>query len=287
MSAATSSVTASAASLGPFDLAGGAFLALYAGLLVLTIIAGFVIPRRLRPAGRPQTVTDMDQLAWLAGGRTRFGDALVARLLAARALIMYGKDMFAVTAPEVAVTPAERSVVALPSPMHWSRIEETLRAYAQPLERKLADAGLIMSRIERANLRFWAVLPYLMLIAFGITKWMIGTARDKPVGFLTALLVVTTIFALIRFFTVDRRTQAGIDAVEQTRTRSQRLKAAPTMEETGLAVALFGTAVLVGSGWGDFHRLRGDSGSSSGGDSGGDGGGGGGCGGGGCGGCGG
>ncbi len=65
----------------------------------------------------------------------------------------------------------------------------------------------------------------------------------------------------------------------ETKQRSERLNRAPTGEETGLAVALFGTAVLAGSGLDGFHRLRAqssDSGSSGSSDSGGSGGGGGG-----------
>jgi hypothetical protein len=93
---------------------------------------------------------------------------------------------------------------------------------------------------------------------------------------------------VIRYFTVDRRTEAAMSAVEAAKTRAARLKAAPTTPEMGLAVALFGTTVLAGSAYQDFHRLRSSSGDGDGGSSG-DGSGGcgsGGCGGGGCGGCG-
>ena len=64
-----------------------------------------------------------------------------------------------------------------------------------------------------------------------------------------------------------------------SRDQSDRLRKAPTTSEIGLAVALFGTAVLVGSGFADFHTLRhassdgGGGGSDGGGDGGGCGGG--------------
>jgi uncharacterized protein (TIGR04222 family) len=278
-------------SLGPFDLTGGPFLGLYAVLLAATVIAGFVIPRRLRPQGRAGRVTDVDQLAYLSGGARRFVDALTARLLAARTLTLLSGDRFRIGARELAATPAESAVLALPSPSRWREIETVLKDYAEPLQRRMTEAGLLMSERERFNIRFWASLPYLMLLAFGVTKWIIGDMRDRPVGFLSALLVVTAIFAIIRWVTVDRRTRAGLDARERAAGRSERLRTAPTTEEIGLAVALFGTAVLVGSGWGDFHSLRraggGDGGSSGGcGSDGGGGGGGCGGGGGGCGGCG-
>ena len=275
-------------SLGPFDLTGGPFLALYIFLLAATLIAGFVIPRKIRPAGRRQRVTDVDQVAYLAGGRARFGEALVARLLAARSLFMLGKNRFGVTAGAAAASPAERSVLALIPPIRWGEIAYVIKAYSEPIERKLIAAGLLMTDKERSDVRFRAILPYLMLLTFGATKLIIGDARGKPVGFLTALLVVTAVLAVLRWFSLDRRTQAGHAAVAEAAQRAARLRKAPTNDEVGLAVALFGTAVLVGSGWDAFHRLRtaGDGGSGGGDGGGGCGGGGGGGGGGGCGGCG-
>ena len=274
-------------SLGPFDLTGEPFLALYVLLLVVAVAAAFVIPRRLRPEGRNQRVTDIDQLAYLAGGGTRLQDAVVARLLSARALVMMGKDRFRVRSPEQATMPAERSLLTLQSPIRWCEIELALQSYIEPLEQRMIAAGLLMSDEERGNVRFWSTLPFAMLIAFGATKCIIGDMRDRPIGYLTALLALTAILAIVRWFRIDRRTQAGHDAVAHARLKGERLRIAPTNPEIGLAVALFGTTVLAGSGLADFHRLRsagGGGGDGGGGCGGGDGGGGGG--GGGCGGCG-
>ena len=275
-------------SLGPFDLTGGPFLTLYSTLFAVALVAGFVIPRRLRPEGRRHRVRDVDQLAYLAGGSARFGDAVVARLLAARSLVMTGRNRFSIAAGATAESAAERSVLALHSPVRWREIQLALKSYSDPLEQRMIGVGLLMSDAERANVRFWAALPYAMLIAFGATKLIIGDVRDRPTGYLTALIALAALCAVVRWFSIDRRTKAGVEAVTEARERSQRLRTAPTSPEVGMAVALFGTIVLAGSGWEEFHRLRSagsDGGGSS--DSGGDGGGGGGgsCGGG-CGGCG-
>jgi hypothetical protein len=115
---------------------------------------------------------------------------------------------------------------------------------------------------------------------------VIGDMRERPIGFLSALLVLTALLAIVRWFSVDRRTKAGLTAVAATKEQSDRIRRAPTDTDVGLAVALFGTTVLAGSAWWDFHRMRaatsgdGGGGSSDGGSDGG------GCGGGGCGGCG-
>ena len=281
-------------SLGPFDLAGGPFLNLYLLLFAAAIVAGIVIPRLMRPAGRRQRVTDVNQLAFLSGGRPRFSEAVVARLLAARALVMTGRDRFEAASDAAATTPAEAGVLALRAPIRWRDIGRALHSHAEPLERRLVAAGLLIDKAERATLRFWATLPYALLIAFGATKLMVGEARDRPTGYLTVLLILTTVVAFVRWITVDRRTEAGRDALAGAMHDAGRLRIAPTSPEVGLAVALFGTTVLAASDLADFHRLRsagdgasaGSSDSSSGGgsDSGGGGGGCGGCGGGGCGG---
>ena len=272
-------------SLGPFDLTGGPFLILYFILLACAFLAGLIIPWRMRPDGRRQAVDDVDQLAFLAGGATRFSDSVVARMLAARSLALTGTRRFRAVARGAPASPAEASILAIPAPIRWKEIVAALQDQIEPIRRRLISAGLMMTAEERSNIRFWSILPYLMLIAFGATKWAIGDMRDRPVGYLTGLLVLTAAFAIIRWLTVDPRTRAGLEELADAKEREARLRLAPTAPEVSLAVALFGTTVLAGSGWEDFHKLRstgGDGGAAGGCSS--DGGGGSGCGGGGCGG---
>lgn len=272
-------------SLGPFDLTGGPFLQLYGALLIVALVAGIVIPRWLRPEGRAPRKPDTDHLAFLAGGAPRLAETVTARLLATKQLVMDGKKFLAGSLG--GATPAERSVLALPQPSNWAAILGSVARHADPIRDRLIRDGLWMDGGTGLQLRFWQTSPYFLLLAFGFTKLQIGEARGKPVGYLTALLVITAVLALIRFAILDRRTRAGQEMLTKERLRGDRLRRGPTTGETGLAVALFGTTVLVGSEWGDFHRMRTSSDGGSGGDGGSSGGGdGGGCGGGGCGGCG-
>lgn len=275
--------------MSPFDLTGGPFLQLYGGLLIVTILAGFLIPRWIRPEGRTPRRIDTDDLAYLAGGGTRFAETVATRLLSTNQLAMDGKNKF--TPSHLGNgTPVERSVLALPDGASWGRVEGAVGKHAGKVRERLIAGDLLMGAGEALQMRFFQTLPYLLLIGFGYTKLLIGEARGKPVGFLTMFLIVTAIFAFIRFAALDRRTRAAHEVLAEARERSERIRRAPAGGETDLAVALFGTTVLVGSDWGAFHQMRaassgGDSGTSSSG--GGDGGGGGsGCGGGGCGGCG-
>jgi uncharacterized protein (TIGR04222 family) len=266
-------------SLGPFDLTGGPFLALYSTLFACTLLAAFVIPRLMRPEGRARTVGEEDQLAYLAGGASRLAEALVARMLSTGALVMTGRDAFAVGSREAVATSAERDILGLHSPFRWKAAERAFGPHVEQIERRMVAGGLLMTDAEARRIRLRVVLPFVMLLVFGVTKLIVGILRDRPVGFLIALLIATVVCAII-FANVDRRTRAGHDALAAAKQKAGRLVIAPTSPEVGLAVALFGTTVLAGSGWDAFHRLRtaSDSGGGTGGD-GGCGGGGGGCGG--------
>lgn len=268
--------------LNPFDWHAAEFLMLYGALLVGAIVAGFVIGWYLRPEGHDAPVTSDDELALLAGGRDRLGETVLARMMAAGHARIQSTSIY-LTPMLSGASGLDREILALPSPASWSNALGVIGDGAERIERDLVARGLMLERGERRELGLFAALPLLILIGFGVIRRQLGVAREHPVGILTGLLVVTAIVAVIRVFAVDRRTKAGFAVVREARARSTRLRQAPTHAEAGTAVALFGTAVLVGSPMSDLHRLRQSDGGSEGGD-GGSGCGGGGCGGGGCGG---
>lgn len=270
--------------LGPFDLPGAPFLALYFVLLVVALAASLFIARWLRPEGRYGVVNDIDQLAYLAGGPVHFVDALVARLYARGALSVDRKHGLTMRQPPgEGASAAEITLLRLDSPVRYATVDKQMRDYADMAGNKLVQAGLLLDGSTALQMRIWQSLPFLVVMAFGSIKWEIGILRDRPVGYLTIFLVVTAAAAVLRFALLNRRTTSGQAALDDARMRQQRLRRAAPRDEAGLAVALFGTAALAGSALSDLHQLRRAS------DSGGDGSssdGGSGCGGGGCGGCG-
>jgi uncharacterized protein (TIGR04222 family) len=243
-------------SLGPFELTGQAFLGLYTALLVAAVVASLVIPVLLRPQRRRQCITDVDLLAYLTGGESRFTDALVARLLAARSLRLFARKRFIVDSTVNTDSPAEQSLLSLVQPIEWREIELALESHRYSIKKTLISAGLLMTDGERSHVRFCSVLPYFALMIFGATKLLIGTMADRPVDHLATLLVATGLLASARWSRVDRRTAAGRAVVTRQKDDFNRLRRAPTDREVGLAVALFGTAVLAASALSDFHRMR-------------------------------
>jgi len=242
--------------LGLFDLSGPAFLTLYILLLILAAIAGVAIPRWLRREGRNAFVTDPGELALLAGGRSRFAEAVTTKMLTSEKIVFDDADKFAFAAIDCGSNDAERSVLALGEPSCWPAIQHVLTYEAPPIEDRLVGRGLLIDEAVGRQMRLWQTLPLLLLLAFGTIKLWIGIIRDKPVGFLFLLLIVTAVGAGVRYAFLDRRTRSAHRLVVATRAKSERIRLAPTDEEAALGVALFGTEILDGSNWEDFHRMR-------------------------------
>jgi uncharacterized protein (TIGR04222 family) len=249
--------------LGPFDWTGQPFLILFGALFVIATLVSFVVPALLRPTGREPERIDPDDLALLAGGRERLFSAAATRLLAAGTLQLRGKHF--------AVAPGGGDLAIEPG-AQWSGVERGLRGHATAIEARLRRAGLLIDAPTLTSMRRWAAFPYLGLVTFGLLKLLIGAERGRPIDFLAAGVVVTALMVVMRAAGVDRRSHAGRIAVIKARRTHQRLRRAPTRAEMGLAVALFGTGILAGSEFAEFHKLRAASGDGGGGDTSGDGG---------------
>ena len=260
----------------------GQFLALYGTLLVIAIYLGFAIPRHLRTLGRQPATLGDDQAAYLSGGPSRFFELVIARLMASGAASMAPDRKIAINNTSGRRGPNENRILALASPIGWDAVEKALRPGADMLRDRLVAEQLLMDPDRVAIIRIFQTMPYIVLIALGVSRWRYGNALDHPTGFLTGLLILTAFLAVTRLLTGEWRTSGGIAAIEAAQESAQRLRRAPMVGEFPLAVALFGTVVLASSSWNEFHQMRTDSSSSN--DGGGCGGGGGGCGG--CGGCG-
>lgn len=272
--------------LGPFDLGGQHFLLLYGALFVVALISGHLLQERLRPEGAMPHRIDTEMLAMLAGGPARYAEAVAAGLLADGRLVVQGQTKLA-AAPGASGSVAERRVLALPASFQWSEVVTALADPAESVREAMVRAGLFVDRSMGWKMRLAATAPLLALMLLGGVKLLIGEARGRPVGFLSIALFLIGLVAILRFAAHDARTDAGRAALADHQAESDRLRRAPTADEAALGVALFGTGILVGSGWEPLHRMRAASSGDGGGmtsdgggsSSGSDGGGGGGCGG--------
>lgn len=285
---------AQAQSINPLDWTGGEFLKFYLVAMLCTLVASVLIRRAARDTGaargaRPEAL----ELAYLAGGATRCADAGIAQMLAE------GQVEWDTAASKLRSTGGARR---LGEP--YEQIAQCIAADGAP-DRAVSRAALRLDSVRKALIakglwldeagawraRWWSALPWLLLGGFGAAKIGVGISRGKPVAFLVILSIITVVVGLILLLKRPGRTRAGDRALAEARVQHARAIRAPRAQETGLAVALLGTAALSGTAWASYHQSRvppsssssdsGSSGSDSGSsDSGGDSGGGG------CGGCG-
>jgi uncharacterized protein (TIGR04222 family) len=264
---------------------GSDFLLFYSGLLALACLAAWWMPAVLRESGRSGDTGDFESIAVLAGGAQRLTDSLLADLHVRGGIEATADGKLIVTEPHLPASPAGKDLLTRPSPVTLAEARRVIAVHAERSAARLRRSGLLLREEDLSRLRWLSVAPFGVLLMIGLYRQRAGSALGEPTGFLVILLVLTVVLALIRFARIDVRTRAGIAEVNRLRKSSSRLSRAPQGDEVPVAVALFGTGVLVGTPWEPLHAMRqkdGDSGSS--GDSSGDGGSG--CGGGGCGGCG-
>lgn len=248
---------------------GSDFLIFYSALLLAGCMAAWWIPSQMRDTGRRGEALDAESVALLAGGRDRFADAVLADLFVSGALEPSGKDRVAVVQRDIASGAAGKAVLVAGGPMTRGEARRIIDLHAERIAARLRRSGLLMWPEQHTRLRWLSITPFAALLVLGLYRQRAGSALSEPTGFLVILLGLTAILAVIRFVQSDPRTAAGIAAVSDLRTQSSRIARAPRPEEASLAVALFGTAVLVGTPWEPVHALRQKAG-----DGGGDGGGG-------------
>jgi len=262
---------------------GGDFLLVYTMLLGLATFAAWWVPAHLREPGRRGESDDLESIALLAGGRRRMADSLLADLYVRGGLVPCEKGRLAVVQRDLPASPAGRAPLANNAPLSLSDAYKAVLGDADRVAARLRRAGLLLRPEQQARLRWLSITPLAALFMLGLYRQRAGSTAGEPTGFLVVLLIVTVVLAVIRFARIDPRTAAGVAIVKDLRAQNGRSARAPRAEEAALAVALFGTAVLVGTPWEPVHAMRKKDGDGDGGDSDGDGGSG--CGGG-CGGCG-
>ncbi len=295
-----------AASLNPFDLSGGEFLALYLLCYLVSLGLAWMIRRAYLKAERAATDHELNpyEVAVLVQNPQLAINAAITKLTAAEQLQVVRQDK-------------KLLGISLRSQFHF-QTDQPLSADASELEKALyrtaqQDGGATFAQLQKAGAdeandflldlrergllttpenetgaRFWPALVLAALLALGVLKLAVGLMRGRPV-LLLVLLCLGTLATLLVFARKAHRTSAGQSVLEQYRTQYRHLKTPQAHEDphyAALAVSLFGVAALAGTPLADLQAAWQQNYRTSSGDSGCGGGcSGGGCGGG-CGGCG-
>jgi uncharacterized protein (TIGR04222 family) len=284
----------------PFDLSAGLFLEFF--LVTWAATTGIAVWWRWQartPGEMPEKALpelDAYDMAFLAGGKNRAAFAAVASLTHQGALEIDGEEhrLRRSALPDTAHS-FEASIhrnIAVQTGSFFKAISEqcpTLPECAR-IEEKLKQLGLLTTPPQWGNVSFIPTLIALIVPAIGFIRIVIGLMRDKPVGILAVLSLVSLGTALW-FATRPHRTRRDDAVLTRMREKYVALKSQPYFGESALtwlalplAIGLFGPSVLNGTALAELQeRLQAKTGGSEGGGCGG------GCGagcGGGCGGCG-
>jgi len=264
----------------PLDWTAGPFLALYVALAAIVLALGFALRTRIGPVAESARELTVLDLAYLAGGAKRLGDAALLCLTAARGATIDPKGhKISITDQSSLTRLLGRPIsLAITPAMTRQQFQKAAKPLVEAVDRRLRQLGLSPSDDQMASLRL-TVLPFLgLLMVFGGLKALIGSERGHPIGFLIALLVMTAISGV---FLAKRptRTRAGDEVLQSYRAKHARAARAPLEHELLLAVALSGAVVLSGTDYAPVYAASQTMNSSSDGGSGCGGGGGGGCGG--------
>jgi len=235
--------------------AGSEFLIVYSVLLVAGSVLAWWLPAGLRDAGRSGDSLDAESIAFLVGGPDRFADAVLADLFVHGALEQAGTDRLAVVRRDLPVGLAGRALLQAGPSLTIGEARRIIALQTQRIAARLRRSGMLLWPEQHARLRWLSVAPFAALLVLGLYRQRAQTALGEPTGFLLILLALTVILALLRFLRSDPRTRAGIAAVGDLRTDSALAPGAQRPEDASLAVALFGTGVLVGTPWEPVHRL--------------------------------
>lgn len=204
----------------------------------------------------PVPQSDPFALALLAGGPFLVINAAIAALRA-RQLVSAasGGGLAAAQQPARGLPPVENAVhraIAGGRKRTYtlvtdSRVEKAIADVRTALQRD----GLVMDGGQRTRYRLIGLLP-LTVLAIGAARWWNGVENNRPVGYLTFLLIVLVVVQIV--FAVrgaPDKTRAGRRALRDEARRHEHLKPElhPSWGAYGaggaaMGVALFGTAAL-------------------------------------------
>jgi uncharacterized protein (TIGR04222 family) len=247
------------------DYDGPSFLGLYLALFPVAFLLSWILGREMRAEGAFQEreiIKDAYATAFLGGGQTRQFQALLAKLYSEKLIELKPS---AKGAPEIRRTLGlgnggtlslleGRVLSAIPTDQFTSisKVAQSLTPVFQAEKEKLISAGWLLSGSERLKLQFWLALPILSLGLLGFVKIVIGLDRQKPIGYLFALVIVTLVLMVVRVIFVARRSKGGdrlwkeLQAIEAPKMRSQMGSQSPgeVVPMLPLAIALLGPAAL-------------------------------------------
>jgi uncharacterized protein (TIGR04222 family) len=244
----------------PFDWMGPDFLQLYMVLFAVAYLLGWGLRYRLKvplPGNVPAANLDPYEVTYLIAGPRRTVEAAVAELVRQGALALGPTGQLAPSAASYSGRhDFERRVFQLVPRFGVSFLALLGSAgfALKSVEQSLIAKGLVMAEPawRRATLVPLAVCA--LPIVAGAVKVSIGVSRDRPVGDLIGLCVLSAIVSLVSFARRPYRSRYGDGVYRDLTARYAFLQGAsmdsivanagPDSDDFAIAVGLYGTSIL-------------------------------------------
>jgi len=236
--------------LNPFDLKGTDYFYFLIPMMIGAVCLGRVIRSAMQSPG-PRPDDDGEDLSWedaafLAGGYPRLTTAAISRLAEDGVVKIVDDRLEAGPVPGTNRTPIEDVI------LHRLPIAKTdLKALQDSVENRfsrraqdLENEGYVLPMPRRFAVVVGSLAPLAFVeLLFGLPRLIVGLQNNRPSEYLMVVLAVGGIAGLIAcLYGTKTRTRRGEHAIEELRRRKQTSKT-----DAGMAVALFGTAILAGT----------------------------------------
>lgn len=195
-------------------------------------------------AGGDAAGLDPVQLGYLAGGAGRAMDtALVGLFQAGAAMLEKGTVRFDTSVPVPPAFAPFRHASGNRAACHAA-----FKGTCERIRAELARRGLVPDdeRLRLFRAGAWCVL--IVPLALGIAKAVVGASRDRPIGILVFLMLMTAVLGAGAVTRRPSRSAAGSAALARVRLEQARAARAPVPSEVALAFALTGTAAVMAEG---------------------------------------
>ncbi len=249
--------------INPFALKNNEFLGLLVGALIVAIVAGRILRPILRtPNARTEdnsTSLDWEQTAYLAGGAGRLTTAAIARLVG-RGLAEVrdgGRLLAPVSGADASVLGAVEKAVFRSLPVtneatSLKPVQAAVEAAFASRAARLEEDGLTLPTVRRVGIGFATLVPLILVLAgLALPRLVMGVQGNHPVGFLGIFIVGGGMIGLaITLAGSLRLSNRGQHVLARQKDRNEALRTGTRWEsgsDAGMAVALFGTAVLAGT----------------------------------------
>ncbi|MEV4316947.1 TIGR04222 domain-containing membrane protein [Actinocrispum sp. NPDC049592] len=251
-----------------WGISGPDFIALYLLGFLISLLFAFAV-RILTRSGAVTTAAPAAlstlEVACLSGGPRRVVEAAVAQLVDTGQLRPARNGYVKVTNLQEPVNDVERAILA--DVRHYGHRSITMLTFGlashdsvKAVCDRLVRAGYLIDEDKAARRKRLGMIPMGALMVVGILRWLAGIGNDRPVGWLTLMLIGTGVtFWLMRKQQFTRstfqgatvcRSAATVTAAESVASRGLRHYPDQTVRDALLAGTVAQTAFASGGGGG-------------------------------------